>query len=111
MIRIVLRAAGLLASLASFMALLTARGPSGEPSILERIPALMDALDARVAAKDRPALAPTLPQPDPRPADMLPSGEEFALPPEVMPYPDWETLRPPRLPTGTPTVRVNRGLP
>ena len=114
-IRTVLRAAGLFASLASFMALLTTRGPSGEPSALERIPILMDALEARVAAKGRPPVALTSPLPgppaDPRPVAMSPKGEEYARPYEMTPPSEMEGLAPTRLPTGTRTVRVNRGLP
>ena len=114
-IRTVLSAAGLFASLASFMALLTTRGPSGEPSALERLPVLMDALEARVAAKDRPPVAPTTPVtgplPDPRPVAMSPTGEDYARPYETTSSSEMEGLAPTRLPTGTRTVRVNRGLP
>ena len=115
MFRTVLRAVKLLMSLASVLVLLTTRTPTGGPSLLERIPTLMDALEARVAAK---AAGPTATVRDP----VMPPGEwppeptspQTAMPPLPSEDPSSTaslTRSLPRLPSGNDRIKVNRGLP
>jgi len=123
--RTVLRAVGLLFSLISFATLMTARSPDGGPSPLERVPALMDALQARVAAREAglPATPVVLDAPaEPRPR--LPTLSAPSRPPEGMagapltgePAPSHDPALPAAdptwgLPGGSGAVKVNRGLP
>lgn len=122
MFRTVLRAIGLLFSLISFATLLTARSLDGGPSLLERIPALMDALQARVAAREAGPPT-TLAQPR-APVDPGPQLRTRAAPSEVRagapatggPAPSPDPALPAAdpawgLPTGSGAVKVNRGLP
>ena len=106
MIRTILRVVGLLMSLVSFMTVVTARGPSGQPSALERIPILMDALEARLDAGDaeptasRGSAAP-LAAAATSPAAPWPPAEDG--PTQGGPAPE--------LPRGSDRIRVNHGLP
>jgi hypothetical protein len=110
-IRILLSTLKLLLSLASLGVLLTTRGSMGEPSALERIPALMDALEARLAEeRTGPAVARPgrLMAPDPSgPARAIPATTE-AGDPAMAQAPG--RASPGRL-AGQDRVKVNRGLP
>ncbi|WP_037283402.1 hypothetical protein [Rubellimicrobium mesophilum] len=106
MIRTILRAIGLLMSLVSFMTVMTARGPSGQPSALERIPILMDALEARLDARDaRPPASRGSAAP---PAVTATSAVEPSPAMEDGPAQGWPA---PDLPRGSDSIRVNHGLP
>jgi hypothetical protein len=113
--RTVLRAVKLLVSLFSTMVLLIAPTPTGGPSLLERIPILMDALEARAAA--RATGSPTsLPGPaaamnEPRRIGVFPTSDEAVPVPEGASRSGEPTPPRPVLPTGSDRVRVNRGLP
>lgn len=117
MFRTMLRVLGGVLSLVSFATLMTTRGPQGEPSVLERIPAIMEALGARVAAREATTQTPVataelpsqtaFPEPDGRIAG--PSSTDEPLPPPdpalLADGPTW------RLPSDASGVKVNRGLP
>ena len=121
MFRTVLRTLGLLASLGSFATLMTTRGPSGEPSVIERVPALMDALKARVAARESGASetgtgAESAPWVTADQAPPVVPGASTDPLVAVAPAPLDEDVQSPdglaqRLPSGSGRVKVNRGLP
>jgi hypothetical protein len=112
-----LRVLGGVLSLVGFATLMTTRGPQGEPSVLERIPAIMDALGARVAARKAGASSPgaiaELPSQAalPEPYASIPGSPLIDEPsPPAVPAvradgPTW------RLPSDAGEVKVNRGLP
>jgi hypothetical protein len=120
MFRTMLRVLGGLMFLVSFATLMTARGPQGEPSPLERIPALMQALEARVAARHS-VLPPGSSvdsdmRPHDRPAPSMTSDRLSVARTDVGPLPpdeDAASLGPPapRLPSRAGSVTVHRGLP
>jgi hypothetical protein len=119
MVWTMLRVIGGLLSLASLTVMLSARGPDGEPSVLERIPSVMDALKAQVAARETGTVtrsAPVLLRPSPHAAPSQAPDPAARVPdaggPPRVDAPGPSSVPPSwRLPTGAPAVRVNRGLP
>lgn len=120
MIRTLRRTLGLLLSAASLMALATAQGPSGQPSALERIPVLMDALQARLAAREAGAASampaatgPSAAPPSGRAVPFVAPRDATAQVEDGYASPDAGAAAgaPARLPRGTERVKVNRGLP
>lgn len=111
MVRAVFRATKVLLSLFSTMLLLAAPSPTGGPSLLERVPLLMEALGARVAAQDSgPPIMPPGPS-GTSAADAAPLPDHWTPPPEEVAPAEPPGPKPSRLPPGTDRIRVNRGLP
>jgi hypothetical protein len=120
MIRTALKAGGLVPSLVSMGEMLTSREAEGQPSMLERIPALMAALDAKArdleavqAAGSAGGAAHAAGSPPVAAPDARPTGARQVV---VTPAPEGEPTLDAvpvhaGLPLGAAVVRVHRGLP